>query len=241
MDVDTATEAKPAHAPVLGLVPTPPIEALSPLTEPSSTPVPPAADPSPDVPAPEPAFSLVAALAAAAAAASAATAPDSTTSSDTAQAPEDAPPQPSPPKRSRSPESEVDNGAEKRQKTEHHAEQEVEPKVENSEDNTDAAGWDLEAMLSNALGSFVVVPAKDPSLPPEAPTGDESTKTEVVEPAPPMLLPPPLPPPPIRKREPEKMKFIENPTYFVRAMGLPLLGSLVSLGCTGIALLHRSN
>lgn len=76
-------------------------------------------------------------------------------------------------------------------------------------------GWDLGAQLSSVLGSVEPEAGKDGN------GTVEDTPMDIMPSIP--LLPPP------RKR-PEKMKFIENPTYFSRAMGLPMLGSLVSYG-----------
>lgn len=72
--------------------------------------------------------------------------------------------------------------------------------------------WDLGAQLSSVLGSV----EPDPTI--EANAAAEDTAIDTM----PSI---PLPPP---RRRLEKMKFIENPTYFSRAMGLPMLGSLVS-------------
>lgn len=97
-------------------------------------------------------------------------------------------------------------------KVEPEPEPELEPEPE-PEPEPDApgffGGWDLGAQLSSVLGSV------EPDLNGTA----EDTAMDIMPAIP--LLPPP------RKR-PEKMKFIENPTYFSRAMGLPMLGSLVS-------------
>lgn len=85
---------------------------------------------------------------------------------------------------------------------------EPEPELESS----NFLSWDLGAQLSSVLGSVEPESGKD------ANGTIEDTSMDIMPAIP--LLPPP------RKR-PEKMKFIENPTYFSRAMGLPMLGSLV--------------
>lgn len=121
-----------------------------------------------------------------------------------------------PTKRSRTPEAGEEASSEKRQKTEHKAEQEATPDVEAKTDGEAGAGlfdWDLGAQLSSVLG------AVEPEAMDETNGSPEENKIDAVSPV--SLLPPP------RKRL-EKMKFIENPTYFSRAMGLPMLGSLVS-------------
>jgi len=82
----------------------------------------------------------------------------------------------------------------------------------------DMSSFDIGDMLENALVSYDAQ-LKEPSAPAEP----------VPQPEPPATA---APPPPSRRRErppPKKMRFMENPTYFVRAMGLPLLGSLVSI------------
>ncbi|KAJ9149850.1 Myb DNA-binding protein [Pleurostoma richardsiae] len=79
----------------------------------------------------------------------------------------------------------------------------------------DMSSFDIGDMLENALVSYDAQ-LKEPSAPAEP----------VPQPEPPATA---APPPPSRRRErppPKKMRFMENPTYFVRAMGLPLLGSL---------------
>lgn len=124
-----------------------------------------------------------------------------------------------PTKRSRTPEADEEASAEKRQKTEHTAEQTANQesgKDEESKADSDVnslLGWDLGAQLSSVLGAVEPEPANDA----------QSSTEDKMDAEPPMPL---LPPP--RKRL-EKMKFIENPTYFSRAMGLPMLGSLVSV------------
>lgn len=120
-----------------------------------------------------------------------------------------------PTKRSRTPEAKEEASAEKRQKMEHTAEQESVPEVETKTDGEAGCGligWDLGAQLSSVLG------AVDPEA---IDDGNGSTEEKMDAVSPVSLLPPP------RKRL-DKMKFIENPTYFSRAMGLPMLGSLVS-------------
>lgn len=148
-----------------------------------------------------------------------------------------------PTKRSRTPEEREEAREEKRQKKDHVVEKPQDQPGEavkqtdalnlgaTKETRADAGGnidgnggeldpdlgsllsWDLEAQLSSVLGSVDVDAAKDSNA------SDDEDKMDTT-PIP--LLPPP------RKRL-EKMKFIENPTYFSRAMGLPMLGSLVSL------------
>lgn len=123
-----------------------------------------------------------------------------------------------PTKRSRTPEVDEEASVEKRQKTEHNTEhtadqqasQDEEAKVES--DVNSLLAWDLGAQLSSVLGAVDPEPANDA----------QSSAEDKMDTEPPVPL---LPPP--RKRL-EKMKFIENPTYFSRAMGLPMLGSLVS-------------
>ncbi|KAG6360743.1 hypothetical protein INS49_011809 [Diaporthe citri] len=132
-----------------------------------------------------------------------------------------------PAKRSRTPEPDQEPSADKKQKTEHVPEHDIqkigdlkaeaEPSPEVSpeispEANTNGDGvssWDLESMLANALGA--VNDAKGVAGAEDAMDIDNLTS------------PPPLPPP---RRRLEKMKFIETPTYFSRSMGLPILGSL---------------
>lgn len=134
-----------------------------------------------------------------------------------------------PAKRSRTPEPDQEPSADKKQKTEHVPEHDIqkiddlkaegEASVEASaeasaEANTNGDGvpsWDLESMLANALGA--VNDAKGVAGAEDAMDIDNLTSS------------PPLPPP---RRRLEKMKFIETPTYFSRSMGLPILGSLVS-------------
>lgn len=125
-----------------------------------------------------------------------------------------------PAKRSRTPEPSEEPSADKKQKTEHvpeHDIQKVDPKPETEATaemgaNGDAVpSWDLESMLANALGA--VNDAKGTAGADDAMDIDNLTSS------------PPLPPPRPRL---EKMKFIETPTYFSRSMGLPILGSLVS-------------
>lgn len=121
-----------------------------------------------------------------------------------------------PTKRSRTPEAAEEVSAEKRQKTEHNADQQASQETEAKTDadgNLSMLAWDLGAQLSSVLDSI------EPEAADDANPSTEDTKVDTVPPIP--LLPPP------RKRL-EKMKFIENPTYFSRAMGLPMLGSLVS-------------
>lgn len=121
-----------------------------------------------------------------------------------------------PTKRSRTPEAQEEASAEKRQKTEHAVDKDPSPDVETKTDGETGSGllgWDLGAQLSSVLG------AVDPEVLDDANGSAEENKMDEVSPI--SLLPPP------RKRL-EKMKFIENPTYFSRAMGLPMLGSLVS-------------
>ncbi|KAG8162509.1 hypothetical protein KVR01_008274 [Diaporthe batatas] len=127
-----------------------------------------------------------------------------------------------PAKRSRTPEPNEEHGADKKQKTEHvpeHDVQKVDPKVE-AEASADMAAeagangdgvssWDLESMLANALGA--VNDTKGTAGADYSMDIDHITSS------------PPLPPP---RRRLEKMKFIETPTYFSRSMGLPILGSL---------------
>lgn len=126
-----------------------------------------------------------------------------------------------PAKRSRTPEPDQGPSADKKQKTEHVPEHDIQ-KVDDfkaevaasSEANTNGDGvssWDLESMLANALGA--VNDAKG------AAGADDAMDIDNVASS------PPLPPP---RRRLEKMKFIETPTYFSRSMGLPILGSLVS-------------
>lgn len=127
-----------------------------------------------------------------------------------------------PTKRSRTPEVGEETNAEKRQKTEHTEEQEATPDAEAKSDDEAGGGlfgWDLGAQLSSVLG------AVEPETMDDANGSTEENKLDVVLPV--SLLPPP------RKRL-EKMKFIENPTYFSRAMGLPMLGSLVSARTDGM-------
>lgn len=80
---------------------------------------------------------------------------------------------------------------------------------ENEAGDSSLADWDLGAQIQNIL-HLVPEPAGD-----GANNSTEIGKSDM----------PPLPPPRPRL---EKMKYIENPTYFARAMGLPTLGSLVS-------------
>lgn len=143
-----------------------------------------------------------------------------------------------PAKRSRTPEDRVDSREEKRQKTEHVADKPRNQQGESAKQTDDATtgankdtgvdtveddeepdldadgllGWDLEAQLSNVLDSIDMDVAKD--------SNDEDDEDKM-DTSPTPILPPP-------KKRLEKMKFIENPTYFSRAMGLPMLGSLVS-------------
>jgi hypothetical protein len=133
-----------------------------------------------------------------------------------------------PAKRSRTPEPSEEPSADKKQKTEHvpeHDIQKVDPKTEaeaSAEASAEAgagagangdgvSSWDLESMLANALGA--VNDAKGTAGADDAVDIDNLTSS------------PALPPP---RRRLEKMKFIETPTYFSRSMGLPILGSLVS-------------
>lgn len=134
-----------------------------------------------------------------------------------------------PAKRSRSPEPDQELNADKKQKTEHVPEHDIQKidefKAEaGAEASAEAGGeanangdgassWDLESMLANALGA--VNDAKGAAGADDAMDIDNLTS------------PPPLPPP---RRRLEKMKFIETPTYFSRSMGLPILGSLVGTG-----------
>lgn len=127
-----------------------------------------------------------------------------------------------PTKRSRSYEASDQDRDEKRQKMEHveetqatnidDLEAEGEPEPEPGIESSNFLSWDLGAQLSSVLGSVEPESGKDIN------GTIEDTSVDIMPPIP--LLPPP------RKR-PEKMKFIENPTYFSRAMGLPMLGSLV--------------
>lgn len=121
-------------------------------------------------------------------------------------------------KRSRTPEAGEENGAEKRQKTEHIVEQQdqdiqdVGSQIETDVEDNPFAGWDLGAQLSNILGSVEPEPSNNANAP------ADNSRMDILQSI-------PLPPP---RQRLEKMKFIENPTYFSRAMGLPTLGSLVS-------------
>lgn len=138
-----------------------------------------------------------------------------------------------PAKRSRTPEPGQELGVDKKQKTEHVPEPDVQV-VEDVKAETDAnagsnaeaaaevaaepningegvSSWDLESMLANALGA--VNDAKG------AAGADDAMEIDH------LMSSPHLPPP---RRRLEKMKFIETPTYFSRSMGLPILGSLVS-------------
>lgn len=122
-----------------------------------------------------------------------------------------------PTKRSRTPETAEEASAEKRQKTEHNADQQSSQENEAKTDadaNIGILSWDLGAQLSSVLDSIEADAADEATAP------TEDTKVDTMPPPIPLLPPP-------RKRL-EKMKFIENPTYFSRAMGLPMLGSLVS-------------
>lgn len=125
-------------------------------------------------------------------------------------------------KRSRTPEAEEESGAEKRQKTEHVEEQadqemqDVDVPVDAEVEDNPFAGWDLGAQLSNILGSVEPEPSND------ATASADNGRIDLLQSI-------PLPPP---RQRLEKMKFIENPTYFSRAMGLPTLGSLVSWAST---------
>lgn len=118
-----------------------------------------------------------------------------------------------PSKRSRTPEQEEENNREKRLKLGHTAvnmDQGILGAGAGIDDElADSAmpDWDLEAQLQTILAS-VPEPAEDGA---KAAAVNDSN----------FSLPPPLP-------RHEKMKYIENPTYFARAMGLPTLGSLVS-------------
>lgn len=129
-----------------------------------------------------------------------------------------------PAKRSRTPEPNEEQSADKKQKTEHvpeHDIQKVDPKteaeasadlgVEPGANGDGVTSWDLESMLANALGA--VNDTKGTAVADYSMDIDNVTSS------------PPLPPP---RRRLEKMKFIETPTYFSRSMGLPILGSLVS-------------
>lgn len=120
-------------------------------------------------------------------------------------------------KRLRTPEAEEEKGREKRQKVDHIADdldqgaRDTGAQVETEMADNPMADWDLEAQLQNILDS-VPEPADD-----EESGAAENRKGDL----PSFLLPPPRP-------RLEKMKYIENPTYFARSMGLPTLGSLVS-------------
>lgn len=111
---------------------------------------------------------------------------------------------------------------EKRQKTEHVAEQEdqemqdVGIELDAEVEDNPFAGWDLGAQLSNILGSVEPEPSND------ANASADNGRMDMLQS---FQLPPP-------RQRLEKMKFIENPTYFSRAMGLPTLGSLVSRAST---------
>lgn len=124
-------------------------------------------------------------------------------------------------KRPRTPEAEEEHGKEKRQKLSNGADDldkllpldsaPVHPngQIENDAGDSSMPDWDLNTQIQNIL-HLVPEPAED-----EANKAAENGKSDL----------PPLPPPRPRL---EKMKYIENPTYFARAMGLPTLGSLVS-------------
>lgn len=95
--------------------------------------------------------------------------------------------------------------------------QDVEVPVDAEVEDNPFAGWDLGAQLSNILGSVEPEPSND------ATASADNGRIDLLQSI-------PLPPP---RQRLEKMKFIENPTYFSRAMGLPTLGSLVSQASTG--------
>ncbi|POS73244.1 telomeric repeat binding factor 1 [Diaporthe helianthi] len=129
-----------------------------------------------------------------------------------------------PAKRSRTPEPSEEHSADKKQKTEHvpehdiqnvdtktEAEASVSTGAEAGPNGDGVSSWDLESMLANALGA--VNDAKGTA------GADFSMDIDSIT----SSLPLPLPPP---RRRLEKMKFIETPTYFSRSMGLPILGSL---------------
>lgn len=130
-----------------------------------------------------------------------------------------------PAKRSRTPDPDQEPSADKKQKTEHvpehdiqkigdlkaDAEASAEAMAEANTNGDGVSSWDLESMLANALGA--VNDAKGVAGAEDAMDIDN------------LMSSPPLPPP---RRRLEKMKFIETPTYFSRSMGLPILGSLVS-------------
>lgn len=118
-----------------------------------------------------------------------------------------------PVKRSRSSELGDRDGDEKRQKTDHVQEPQAMGEGAPEPEAPVLLNWDLSAQLSSVLGSVDLEAVK---------SGNGTSEGSPMDLMPAMPL---LPPP--RKRL-EKMKFIENPTYFSRAMGLPMLGSLVS-------------
>lgn len=138
-----------------------------------------------------------------------------------------------PVKRSRSPEPGDQVSNEKRQKTEHIEEPQAmetddtkaEGEPEPEHEPPGFLGWDLGAQLSSVLGSVEPESGKDANG-----TAEDSPMDIMPSIS---LLPPP------RKR-PEKMKFIENPTYFSRAMGLPMLGSLVGCNSKEFGLMEMS-
>ncbi len=110
-------------------------------------------------------------------------------------------------KRLRTPEPGDENGDEKRLKTEQEA---------------SGPGLDFLEMLENALGSLDE-PQAPTSLAVDSHAGPAASATA---PDAPMDVQIPA------RRYPKKMRFSQNPTYLVRSMGLPLLGSLVStLSC----------
>lgn len=88
---------------------------------------------------------------------------------------------------------------------------EVGAQVENENLENSIPEWDLEAQIRNILDS----------VPPPADDGADGAAGYDRHGLPESILPPP-------RARLEKMKYIENPTYFARAMGLPTLGSLVS-------------
>lgn len=75
-------------------------------------------------------------------------------------------------------------------------------------------------MLENALGSFDEQLIQT-SL---APEGEDGAKNDLA--APMAAAAPGHAPGPVR-REQKKLRFSQNPTFIVRSMGLPLLGTLV--------------